>query len=215
MYKLVIFDWDGTLMDSGARIVSAMQTAARRANLPVPTDDAVKDIIGISLLPAMQILFGKLPAQQQDLLFESYKQEYVEKDKTPTPMFNGAGDLLDRLSGQGTLLAVATGKARRGLNRVWQETNTGHYFQASRCGDEAESKPSSDMLVQLLNELNVEASQAVMIGDTVYDMQMAQNLNMDRIAVSHGVHSAERLAGHAPRAIVDSLAELQRLLCRG
>lgn len=199
-------------MDSGARIVSAMQTAALRANLPVPTEAAVKDIIGISLLPAMQILFGKLPAEEQQLLFECYKQEYVENDKTPTPMFEGAFSLLENLLGQGRLLAVATGKARRGLNRVWQDTNTGHFFHASRCGDEAESKPSSDMLSQLLDELRVSAEEAVMIGDTVYDMQMAEQLGMDRIAVSHGVHESERLAQHQPLIIVDSLAQLQTYL---
>lgn len=199
-------------MDSGARIVSAMQTAALRANLPVPTEAAVKDIIGISLLPAMQILFGKLPAEEQQLLFEYYKQEYVENDKTPTPMFEGAFSLLENLSGQGRLLAVATGKARRGLNRVWQQTSTGHFFHASRCGDEAESKPSSDMLSQLLDELRVSAEEAVMIGDTVYDMQMAEQLGMDRIAVSHGVHESERLAQHQPLIIVDSLVQLQTYL---
>lgn len=214
MYKLVIFDWDGTLMDSGARIVSAMQTAAQRAGLLVPSDEAVKDIIGISLLPAMQILFGDMDTETEQALLTFYKQEYVERDLTPTPMFEGALSLLSALREDQRLLAVATGKARRGLRRVWQETATEHFFHTSRCGDEAESKPSADMLRQILQELHIQPSQAVMVGDTVYDMQMAEQLGMDRIAVSYGVHDRARLLTHQPVAMVDSLKELQAYLVR-
>lgn len=215
MHKLVIFDWDGTLMDSGARIVSAMQTSAHRAGLPVPSAEAVKDIIGISLQPAMQRLFGELPHAQARILLDCYREEYVERDPTPTPMFEGAIELLASLKAQGILLAVATGKARRGLTRVWQETRTGHYFVASRCGDETASKPHPQMLSEILQETQIQAHEAVMVGDTVYDMQMAQQLNMDRIAVSHGVHERSRLAAHGPLAIVDTLAELRAFLLRG
>ncbi|MBN7824491.1 HAD-IA family hydrolase [Bowmanella dokdonensis] len=207
-YSLVIFDWDGTLMDSCGRIVSSMQTAARRAGLAVPSNEAVKDIIGISLKPAISRLFGQLESYEADTLFEYYRQEYVEKDLTPTPLFAGAQALLADLRGRNTLMAVATGKARRGLDRVWRETGTGQYFSASRCGDETQSKPHPEMLVQLLDEFNLSAREAVMIGDTVYDMQMAEQLGMDRIGISHGVHVPERLKQHQPLAIVDSLAEL-------
>ncbi|MDF2177647.1 HAD-IA family hydrolase [Aliiglaciecola sp. CAU 1673] len=212
MHKLVIFDWDGTLMDSGARIVSAMQTSARRAGLPVPSEAAVKDIIGISLQPAMVRLFGALSETQAALLLDCYREEYVERDSTPTPMFAGAYDLLDNLKSKGVLMAVATGKARRGLHRVWQETATGHYFVTSRCGDETASKPHPQMLSEILLETGIDARHAVMIGDTTYDMQMAEQLKMDRIAMSHGVHEEARLAAHSPLTIADSLTELQAYL---
>ncbi|GGD78475.1 HAD-IA family hydrolase [Lacimicrobium alkaliphilum] len=212
MYKLVIFDWDGTLMDSCGRIVSAMRTSARRAGLPVPEEAAVRDIIGISLRPAIARLFGELPEQQSELLFELYRQEYVDNDPTPTPLFGGAIELLEQIRQRQMLMAVATGKARRGLNRVWQQTGTGHFFSASRCGDETRSKPDPDMLEQILAELSVQPHEALMIGDTCYDLHMAEQLGMDRVGVSFGVHETARLRQHKPKVIVDSLAEIAELI---
>ncbi len=199
-------------MDSCGRIVSAMQTSARRAGLAVPEEAAVRDIIGISLRPAIARLFGDLSTEQSEHLFELYRQEYVENDSTPTPLFDGALGLLQHIQDRQLMMAVATGKARRGLKRVWQETGTGHYFSASRCGDETRSKPDPDMLQQILTELNVQPHEAVMIGDTCYDLHMAEQLNMDRIGVSFGVHESERLRQHRPKAIVDSLTDITALI---
>ncbi|GGW76808.1 HAD-IA family hydrolase [Alteromonas halophila] len=211
-YKLIIFDWDGTLMDSAAKIVNCMQIAARECAVPVPDSEAVGNIIGISLKPAIMQLFGISDEFLAERLVNAYKHAFVEQDATPCPLFDGVPAMLTDLKAQGRVLTVATGKARRGLDRAWSNTGTGHYFTASRCADDAESKPSPDMLSQLLDELAMQPQDAVMVGDTVYDMQMAQALGMDRIGVSYGVHAQVHLEQHHPVAIVHSIDELHARL---
>lgn len=211
-YELVIFDWDGTLMDSASKIISCMQIAAKACDVDVPSAEAVSHIIGISLKPAIMQLFDTHDEALADKLVDAYKHAYIAQDQTPCPLFDGTESLLVSLKAQGATLAVATGKARRGLARAWENTNTGHFFTTSRCADEAESKPSSDMLKQILAELEVAPQNAVMIGDTTYDMQMAEQIGMDRIGVSYGVHAQVHLERHDPIAIVHSIRELQSLL---
>ncbi len=215
--KLVIFDWDGTLMDSQAKIVSCMQMAAKACDIAVPKDEDVKQIIGISLLPAIKQLFALSDSKQDEALAEklrdAYKSIYFAQDQTPCPLFKGVPELLNRLQSLGVQMAVATGKARRGLERAWEQTGTKSYFVASRTADEAQSKPSSDMLEQLLDELGADASETIMVGDTTYDMQMAKQLAMPAIAVSYGVHSKEQLQEQSPQCIVNSIAELEDLVC--
>ncbi|NVK55396.1 MAG: HAD-IA family hydrolase [Alteromonadaceae bacterium] len=211
-YELLIFDWDGTVMDSAAKIISCMQQAARHCDVAVPSPEAVSHIIGISLKPAIMQLFNTQDDALAERLVLAYKEVYLGADTTPCPLFAGADSMLSELVNAGNILAVATGKARRGLNRAWQQTNTGHYFTTSRCADEAESKPSPDMLLQLLAERHLIPEQALMIGDTTYDMQMAQAIGMDRVGVSYGVHAPVNLARHEPKAIVHSIAELHQLL---
>jgi len=210
-YQLIIFDWDGTLMDSVARIVSSLQGAARATSLEQPCFDSAKQVIGLSLPKAMQTLF---PDEQHlhEQLMGQYKHHYRELDTTPTPLFEHAHELLHGLKDAQKLLAVATGKGRSGLERVWQQSNTGHYFHASRCADESVSKPHPDMVHSLLSELSVAPEQAIMIGDTSFDLEMAQRAGVDSIGVTHGVHSNEALSQYGPKAIVDSLPELAQLL---
>ncbi|MCQ8847128.1 HAD-IIIA family hydrolase [Alteromonas stellipolaris] len=213
-YKLVIFDWDGTLMDSADKIINCMQIAAKHCDMPVPSADAVSHIIGISLKPAIKQLFGIDDDALAERLVLAYKEAFVSHDATPCPLFNGVEDLLSALKAKGATLAVATGKARRGLDRAWSQTETGHFFSASRCADDAQSKPSPDMLLQILDELNISAHDAVMIGDTTYDMQMAKSIGMRRIGVSYGVHAQVHLEALAPETIVHSIGELQQFLLR-
>lgn len=210
--QLVIFDWDGTLMDSVDRIVSAMQEAAKLTGLPVPTVEQVKAIIGLSLDPVFDRLFPGITQTQRQSVFEHYRDQYVQHDLTPTPLFSGAKELLFELKQQGVLLAVATGKARKGLERLFDETGLRAYFQTSRCADEAKSKPSPEMLEQILAELQVPVENAVMVGDSIHDMKMAQALGMKRIAVSFGAHSASELSAFAPLAVIDSLPEVLEVL---
>ena len=212
MYKLVIFDWDGTLMDSIARIVSSMQAAAHHCQLTIPSVQCVKDIIGLSLPKALDILFPGASQSQITALLEQYKFQYIEGDITPAPLFEDALLLLKALNDNNRLLAVATGKGRQGLQRVLLDTQTEHFFHASRCADEARSKPDPQMLLSLLAELSVTAEQAVMIGDTSHDMQMAQAAGIDRIGITLGVHDRDILSHYQPIAVVDSLVELQQLL---
>lgn len=210
--SLVIFDWDGTLMDSVGRIVSSMQTAATLSELPVPSVDAVKNIIGLSLEPAFQKLFPDASAIQKKHMLQHYRDQYLVQDPTPSPLFNGAEQVLQNLRDNNIMLAVATGKARIGLERVLELTGIGDYFITSCCADEAESKPSPDMLKQILQRLDVAVESALMVGDSQYDMQMAQRISMPRIGITHGVHGHEVLSQFGPKAIVDSLPELLKVI---
>jgi phosphoglycolate phosphatase len=210
--KLVIFDWDGTVMDSVGRIVSSMRAAAALTALEVPSHDAVKQIIGLSLDPAFDQLFPTADKAQRQQIFEHYRDQYVLHDTTPTPLFAGAEATLKQLAEQNILLAVATGKARKGLDRMFAETGLAPYFATSRCADEAQSKPHPDMLKQIITELGVNAEQAIMVGDTSHDLKMAQAINMPRVGVSHGAHPVSVLAQYQPLAIIDHLPELTSLV---
>ena len=207
-FNYIIFDWDGTVMDSAAKIVSCMQKAALMGGLAVPSSKEVEHIIGISLHPAIKQLFRIDDAKAAEVAAH-YKSVFVEQDKTPSPLFSHAIETLTHLK-RNAQLAVATGKARRGLERAWRHTNTKHFFGLSRCADEAESKPSSDMLLQIVKQWNIEPEQALMVGDTVYDMQMAQNIGMPRVAVSYGVHEKSALLKHQPLEIIDSFDMMKK-----
>ena len=165
-YKLIIFDWDGTLMDSAEKIVASIQTAAKILELPVPSAENARNIIGLSLAPALKQLFSLDGDLAVEKLVKAYKSAFVGHKQSSSPLFDGALTLLETLKSRGHLLAVATGKGRQGLQNAWQETQTGHYFHSSRCADDAQSKPSPDMLQQILQELSLSPQQALMIGDT-------------------------------------------------
>ena len=207
-YKLVIFDWDGTMMDSAPRIGSSMQKAAELAGLPAISFEQACNIIGLSLKEAGTALYPEANQAQLDELAEHYRDQFRNHNKTPMPLFNGAKDLITELKHQGALLAVATGKSRRGLDKVLEEQNLSDWFVASRTGTEAESKPSPDMINQILAELNIDAQDALMVGDTEYDLMMAKNAGVDSVGVSFGVHDVERLKKCGPIAIIDALPEL-------
>ena len=209
-FKYIIFDWDGTVMDSAAKIVNCMQQAALAAKLPIPSDDQVKDIIGISLLPAIQKLFS-IEVTQAEQVVGHYKHIFLQQDSTPCPLFPNVHETLTLLKSKARL-AVATGKARRGLERAWSMTDSAHYFENSRCADEAESKPSPDMLQQLLKDWQIAPQEALMIGDSIYDMQMAEQLDMPRIAVDYGVHEHERLRLHKPIAVISDFSQLHQFV---
>jgi len=206
--KVVIFDWDGTVMDSVGKIVNSVQIAAKRLALPVPSAHAAKQIIGLSLDPAFKTLFPHSSAAERELLAEHYKDVYSNVDRTPTPLFAGADHVFTTLRQRGYQLAVATGKARRGLDRMFAETNTGHHFVTSRCSDEAQSKPHPQMLEHILTELQLTPAQAVMVGDSRYDLMMAHSIGVHRIGVTHGVHGHPEFAPFAPHAVINSLSAL-------
>ena len=208
-YRLVIFDWDGTLMDSAARIVSCMQAAARDAGWGEPSEAAVRDIIGLGLPEAIARLCPGIDPGRAELLRSRYAFHFVEGDATPMHFFPGVEAGLARLHGNaGQRLAVATGKSRRGLDRVFRESGSGRWFHASRTADETLSKPHPRMLEELLAELGVDVGEAVMVGDTEYDLEMARALGMDRVAVTYGVHAPERLAVSRPVFIAEAAPEL-------
>ena len=191
-------------MDSVGRIVSSMRATAAKLQLTVPSEAAVRDIIGLSLEPAIERLFGRLNAQQHTQFLQVYRDQYVQLDPTPTPLFPHVPEMLANLKAQGVQLAVATGKARRGLDRVWQETGIGTLFDFSRCADETESKPSPKMLFELVEEAGCGVQDALMIGDSIHDLRMAQAANMDRIGVDFGVHSTAQLQAFQPLQVLSN-----------
>ena len=209
-YKLVIFDWDGTVMDSVTKIVNCIRSSAESLNIVPPSDEAIKNIIGMSLEKAIDVLFPDNVAQHQALI-SGYKYQY-SVDTTPTPVFANVVSVLNALKEQGIVLAVATGKGRGGLERLLDQSQLRHFFSATRTSDEAQSKPSPDMLYQLLEELGISAQDAVMIGDTQIDMTMAKAAGMDRIGVTMGVHNAQQLNKLSPVATVDNYLQLQQVL---
>ncbi len=214
-YQLLIFDWDGTLMDSEARIVACAQAAAQDIGIEVPSDAAVRNIIGLGLKEAFEVLFPEHNQQTMARFVERYRHHFLHVDETPSALFAGVQRMLENLLAEDFLLAVATGKGRPGLNLVLDETQLGSFFHATRTADETFSKPNPEMLFQLLNELGVEAKDALMIGDTEYDLQMATNARMPSLAVSYGVHEVERLMGHDPVSCVDSINQMEQWLTRG
>jgi len=207
-YKAIVFDWDGTLMNSISKIVETMQSTASYLGLPVPDFDQAKNVIGISLLPSLKQLFNIQDDKIATQLIDTYKKHFKEHAQISSPLFNGAIELLEKLKQQGYILAVATGKGRQGLEHNWHHSNTKHFFSASRTADDAQSKPSPDMLQQILCELNLSADQVLMVGDTTYDLTMAEAIDMDRIGVSFGVHSVNTLQKHKPLAVINTLDEL-------
>ena len=211
-YKAVIFDWDGTLMNSEARIVDAIQTAARENGLPVLSDDESKQIIGLSLENAILELYPDIEQSKLVSMSAAYTQCFLEESSVEMVPFDGAEALLLNLKMQGVKLAIATGKSRKGLDAVLQETGFGAYFDMTRTPVESASKPDPLMLQQILDQFEIAASEAVMVGDTTFDMEMAQNIDMDRVALSHGVHQTEVLQPFAPVATLDSLHELNTWL---
>jgi len=211
-YELLVFDWDGTLMDSESRIVSCMRAAITDLGLELPDDGSISNIIGLGLKEAICMLF---PAADEMLVKEvtgRYRHHFLFENRTPTPLFSGAKEVLHALKSEGYLLAVATGKGRPGLDRVLNSTELDQVFHATRCADEAFSKPHPDMLLQILDELGVQAADALMIGDTEYDMQMANNAGTAALAVSYGVHSMERLLQHKPLGCLDAISEVSNWL---
>ncbi|RUO25633.1 HAD family hydrolase [Aliidiomarina minuta] len=207
-YDLIIFDWDGTVMDSIPRIVSSLQSTAAACRLKIPSMAEIHDIVGLSLPVAVQMLFDCHEEQEQQQIIAVYRDFYVEKDTTPSPLFAGAETVLQSLKAQGYQLAVATGKARPGLERAWLATNTGHYFSASRCAQEVPSKPDPAMLREILELTQVKAERALMIGDSIHDLNMAANAGVDSLGVTYGVHDAQRLQAAAPRHLINAITEL-------
>ena len=213
-YKLLIFDWDGTLADSIGRIVTAMQGAAQRAGRPVRDAQAVKGIIGLGLPEAILTLYPDMPPEQVIAFRQHYADIYIAMDAEPSPLFAGVRESLEAFRAQGYRLAVATGKARRGLDRVLKAHGWEDFFDITRAADETASKPDPLMLNQILAHCDVCPEQALMVGDASFDLLMARNAGIDSVAVGYGAQSMERLLTFEPRLAIDSFPELRAWLER-
>jgi phosphoglycolate phosphatase len=206
--RLLVFDWDGTLMDSEARIVASASTAIADLGLPARTPEAIRGIIGLGLPEAMEALYPGLSQDTYARLVDRYRAHFLAEGGTPMPLFPAVRETLEGLRGEGYVLAVATGKSRRGLERALEETGLGDLFAATRCADESRSKPHPQMLLEVMAAVGFGAGETLMIGDSEYDLQMAIHAGVAGVGVGYGVKGCERLLDYAPLACFDTIAEL-------
>ncbi|MEL0620102.1 HAD-IA family hydrolase [Psychrobacter proteolyticus] len=208
---LIIFDWDGTLMDSIGLIVDSMHVAGETHGFKT-TDKAVKDIIGLSLMNGIKILYPQANDAQLLAIQQTYAEYYIANSHS-TPLFEPIERMLQTLQQQSKTLAVATGKKRKGLDRVLDASDSHDYFAITRCADESGSKPDPQMLTDILDYTQQQVSDAVFIGDSIYDIQMATALGMTSIAVNYGTATSAELAAQNPTYQVDTPQALAALLC--
>lgn len=190
-FDLIVWDWDGTLADSTAMITIALLKAAEQVGLPALSRKEASSIIGLGLRESIEVLYGNIPTVQAQALAAQYSVNYYAGE-SEIPLFEGAAETIKSLSMRGFKLAVATGKGRRGLNLALEHCGLGKYFHATRTVDECFSKPHPQMLDELMDHLVVMPERTLMIGDTSYDLQMAQNAGVQSIGVTYGAQSADQ-----------------------
>lgn len=210
-FEVLIFDWDGTLMDSAGVIVDSIQRACIDIGLAAPGDREARQIIGLGLTQALQTLLPHLPADAYPALVERYRHHYLGRDEA-IPLFEGVSEGIRQLADSGFTLAVATGKSRVGLARALDTSRLGPYFAATRCADQTHSKPHPAMVLELLDELGADPDRTLVIGDTSHDLLMASNAGVASLGVTYGAHEADDLYPHAPLALMDSFAEVHAWL---
>ncbi|HEY8886975.1 MAG TPA: HAD-IA family hydrolase [Gallionella sp.] len=207
-YDLIVFDWDGTVMDSTAVIAGSIQSACRDLGLNIPDDETARHVIGLGLDQALRYAVPDMPDEMRPELVERYRHHFLAQDRE-IPLFEGARETIAELHGAGYQLGVATGKSRAGLNRALESTGMKSYFHATRTADQTLSKPDPAMLFELMDELAVSAGRTLMVGDTTHDVQMAQNAKVDAVAIGHGAHPPEQLQELNPLALVSDFSELR------
>lgn len=210
-FELLVFDWDGTLMDSAAAIAESLQAACSDLDLPVPGNEQARYVIGLGLDDAMKYILPELPPADYPKVVDRYRLHFLRRDGGTT-LFPGATDMIHELHAAGFLLAVATGKSRRGLDRVLESTALGDFFHVTRCADEGFAKPHPGMLEAVMDTMAVQPIQTVMIGDTTHDLEMANAARVAAVAVTYGAHERGALAGCNPLLMVDELGQLREWL---
>lgn len=211
-FELIVFDWDGTLMDSHQRILDCLKAAAIDCDADLLADDVFSNVIGLGLKEATQALYTHFTAQEVNNYADRYRYHYLVKNDTHSPLFKGARNVLQSLKDNGYWLAVATGKGREGLDLVLDESDLRSFFLSTRCASETFSKPHPQMLEEIMHELAIEPEQTLMIGDTEYDMELAQNAGTHSLAVSYGIHTLDRLLKYNPLGHIDQIHELPEWL---
>lgn len=206
-YQLIVFDWDGTLLDSAGAIVNAIQSACRDLDLTVPSDRQARHVIGLGLEDAMRHAVPELPLARLPEMVERYRHHYLSGDHELN-LFAGVHELLRDLKSVGHMLAVATGKSRLGLDRAFKHSGLGDLFLSSRCADECHSKPHPQMLHELMAEFATAPDHTLMIGDTSHDLLMAKNAGVAGLGVTYGAHLHDHLLECNPVACLHSVEEL-------
>jgi phosphoglycolate phosphatase len=211
-YEVVVFDWDGTLVDSEAHIVASIESAARAIGLPALDYDVIKDIIGLGMREALLVLYPRLTEEQVVDMRQHYSTFFFSKNVDQLMLFDGVLETLEKLKSSGRKLAVATGKSRNGLDKALEATGLKPYFDIERCADETRSKPHPMMLAEISEYFALPSTKMVMVGDTEYDLEMAARFGMESVGVSYGVHDVARLNKHKPLKIVDHISEILVLI---
>ena len=211
-FDVIIFDWDGTLVDSIDWIVECVQFAAKQCNIAIPEQQAAKDIIGLSLANAMRTLFPQINDETEQQLIRHYSAYFFSKKMSRTDFFNGVYEMLDTLKQAGYQLAVATGKSRAGLDRALLATDTQHLFSASRCADETASKPDPLMLDEIISDLGVDRQRVLFVGDSIHDLGMANKAKIASVGVTCGVHNSETLQKYQPLCCLENTVGLLTIL---
>ena len=215
-FPLLVFDWDGTLVDSIKRIVTSLQYASKQTVKTDISASQARDVIGLGLMEAIAKLHPELDEKHQftelENIADAYRQHYIFDNTVPAPLFSGVNKLLDNLKSEGYTLAISTGKGRAGLQQSIDEHNVAKYFSTTRCAGENKSKPHPEMLHEILNELNFSTEEALMIGDSEHDLKMANNANIKCIGVTHGVHDEKTLKKHNPLICLGDITELSDYL---
>lgn len=212
-YSLIVFDWDGTLIDSASTIVECIQQASRDMGLEVPDHDTASHVIGLGLHDALRFAVPGLERAQYMDFVAHYRRHFLQREEAMT-LFPGISELIAALRARGHRLAVATGKSRQGLERALDASGLRPHFDATRCADETHPKPHPAMLLELLEVLCLEPTQALMIGDTSHDLEMAKSANVSAIAVTYGAHPEASLRALQPLALAASVPELGSWLAR-
>jgi len=210
-FDLIVFDWDGTLMDSAGAIVACIQAAARDLGLEPPPEERARHVIGLGLGEALRHALPELEDGRHHELADRYRHHYLAQDHELT-LFDGAEDMVRMLDEAGYSLAIATGKSRKGLDRALESSGLGPLFHATRCADECHSKPHPQMLEELMSEFGVGPGQTLMIGDTTHDLLMARNAATAAVGVVYGAHPPEALADALPLYLADSIEDLRQWL---
>lgn len=210
--KVVIFDWDGTIVDSVEHITDSLQRAATDLGYPSLERQAYRDIIGLGLAEALEQLYPGLSQDEMQAMRERYVHYFFSRQTSPGHVFAGMADLLADLRRSGRGCSVATGKSRRGMDHALEGSGLAPYFDITRCADETRSKPDPAMLREIVEFYRIRPGEAVMIGDTRYDLEMARRIGMPSIGVEWGVHGREVLSAYDPHAIVETVADLRQVL---
>lgn len=207
-YRVIIFDWDGTLVDSTARIVDSMQRASSQVGLPTLSNHAIQQIIGLGLPEALKVLWPEISVEQSQRMRVNYSANFSHHSDVPVGFFPRAHDFFAELRSLGYVLAVATGKTRKGLDEMLDGMEVRDVFNITRCADETTSKPDPHMLREILTELGLTSEQALMVGDTSFDLDMARNIKMDAVGMTHGAHESKILLASGAKALCHDLNDL-------
>lgn len=209
-YQLLVFDWDGTIIDSASTIAECIRLAAGDLGLEVPTKEQASHVIGLGLHDALRYAVPQLKSEQMTQFVARYRYHFLMREDA-MDLFEGIRELIEAMS-KVRKLAIATGKSRRGLDRSLEATGLRPYFPRSRCADETRPKPHPAMLLELMEEFKVTPDAALMIGDTSHDLGMARAAGVDALAVTYGAHPENNLRAFGPKGCVGTVRELREWL---